>query len=108
MRKFVGVLMMGDGVLQAMGVAELLSTIVERSLRDQMLFAAHLGVGAGLVFVGRSLFSGAKAPPYVLIAALALCAIETTWFNWPGLALRAVYTAVSLVIVLRKTTLPVT
>ncbi len=117
--------MMIDGVMQAIGVAGLLSTIVDRSLRDQSLFAAHLVVGAALVFVGRALLStgpseyvgssfssairgGAKAPPYVLIAALLLSLIETTWFNWLDLAVRAIYTVVALALVTRKTTLPTT
>jgi hypothetical protein len=122
MRRLVGVAMMVDGVLQAMGVAGLLSTIADRSLRDQALFAAHIVVGAGLVFAGRTLLSseyvgpslssavrgGAKAPPYVLIAALLLSLIETTWFNWIDVVMRAVYTVVALAIVLRKTTLPTT
>jgi len=103
--------MMVDGALQAVGVAGLLSSIVDRDWQDQALFVARLFVGAGLVFAGRSLMNdaaGAKAPPYVLLAALLLSLVETTWFNWVELAMRAAYTAVALVIVLRKTTLPTT
>ena len=128
MRRLVGVAMIVDGVLQAMGVAGVLSTIADRNVRDQALFVAHIVVGAGLVFVGRTLFVGRAGlearlawrpstpgrPTYVLVpviallAALLLSLAETTWFNWPDLALRALYTAVALVVVLRKTTLPTT
>lgn len=119
MKRAVGVVMMADGVLQAMGVASLLSTIADRNLRDQALFAAHIVVGAGLVFAGRQLLyvgpsfrsaaSGvAKAPPYVLVAALLLSLVEATWFNWIDVVMRAVYTVVALAIVLRNTTLPTT
>ena len=52
MKRAVGVAMMIDGVLQAMGVAGLLSSIVDRDWQDQALFVAHLLVGAGLVFAG--------------------------------------------------------
>ena len=103
--------MMIDGVLQAMGVAGLLSSIVDRDWQDQALFVAHLLVGAGLVFAGRALVTGdgeAKAPAYVVIAALLLSLIETTWFNWLDVAMRTVYTSVALFVVLRRTTLPTT
>jgi len=120
--------MMVDGVLQAMGVAGVLSTIADRSWSDQALFVAHIVVGAGLMFVGRQLLVGraglearlvwrpstpgrptyALATLIVLMAALVLSLIETTWFNWTDVVTRAVYTAVALAIVLRKTTLPTT
>ena len=103
--------MMIDGVWQAMSVAAVLSSIADRDWRDQALFVAHILIGAGLVFTGRVLLAGearTAAPASVLIAALLLSFVETTWFNWTDVALRAVYTAVALVIVLRKTTLPTT
>jgi len=128
MKRAVGVAMMIDGVLQAMGVAGLLSSIVDRDWQDQALFVARLLVGAGLVFAGRVLLVGraglearlawrpsepgrptrSLTPVVVLIAALLLNLVETTWFNWPEVAMRAVYTAVALVIVLRRTALPTT
>ena len=111
MKRVIGAAMMVDGVLQSMGVAGLVSTIADRSWSDRALFAGHLLVGAGLVFVGRTLLNregGSTAAVAVLAASLALSAIETTWFNWTDVSMRAAYTAVALVIVLRKTTLPTT
>ena len=117
MKRVIGVAMMVDGVLQAMGVAGLRSTIAERDGRDQALFVAHVAVGGALLFAGRQLFTrprayagpslssamhgGANAPSYALIAALLLSLIETTWFNWTDAAVRAVYTIAALAIVLR-------
>ena len=145
MRRILGAAMMIDGVLQAMSVAGLLSTLLDRSLRDQLLAAGHMLAGAGLVYAGRRLLVGAGRTepvgrnghvgfggyvgrnfssgashisgsdagttvplylPSVLCAALALSIIETTWFNWTDLASRAIYTALALIMVFRKTTLP--
>ena len=138
MKRLLGIAMMADGVLQAMGVAGALSTFWDRSLQDQILVAAHVAVGVALMSAGRSLsvaaaagssghvgpsedvgpsFSSAtsegraKARPYVplaLLAALILSLAEATWFDWTNAVLRAVYTAAALVIVFRKTSLPTT
>lgn len=110
MRKLVGAALMIDGVLQAMGVAGVVSTIVDRDLRDQFLFAGHLMVGAVLVLGGRMLFAGSqrRALALPLVAALLLSVFETMWFNWIGLVGRAAYTSVALIVLLRKTTLPTT
>lgn len=107
MRRAVGLAMVVDGVLQAMGVAELLPSLLDRSFRDQALVAAHVIVGAGLVFLGMHR-AGSKAPAVVLVVAFALALVETTWFNWTGTVLRALYTAAALYVVTRKTTLPTT
>jgi len=121
MKRLLGIAMMADGVLQAMGVAGVLSTLGDRSLRDQILAAAHVVVGVALLSAGRSLSASAAAGPIghvgpsvpryllpALLAALILSLFETTWFNWTGAAARAVYTALALVIVFRKTNLPTT
>ena len=132
MKRLLGIAMMADGVLQAMGVAGALSTFWDRSLQDRILVAAHVAVGVALMSAGRSLsvaaaagssghvgpsFSSAtsegraNARPYVplaLLAALILSLAEATWFNWTNAVLRAVYTAAALVIVFRKTSLPTT
>ncbi len=137
-RKVLGVAMMVDGVMQAMAVASLMSTIADRDLRDQSLFAAHLMVGAALIVSGRMLLSvngRAKARPYApaiaqnphaepreyvglsfssavpvlaLVAALVLSLIEATWFDWIGTAVRAAYTAIALAVLAQSTTLPIT
>lgn len=98
-------------MLQALAVAGLLSSFLDRSLRDQTLTVAHALAGAGLVFVGSGLLgdraeAGAKGPASVVTAALVLALVETTWFNWPETALRAAYTAVALYVLTRKTSLP--
>jgi len=122
MKRIIGLTMMIDGVWQAMAVSAVLSTIVDRSLRDQSLAAAHVIVGAALLFAGRQVYvgpnfssakiGGTEVPPYVrslpIVAALAVSLIEATWFDWVGTAVRAVYTVIALVIVFRKTTLPTT
>ena len=104
--------MMIDGVLQAAGVAGLLSTFADRSLRDQSLSVLHFGVGSGLVIVGQRLIASSdrvsKIGCYVLGAALVVSLAETTWFNWTDVAARAAYTVASLFVLLRKTTLPTT
>ena len=103
--------MMVDGVLQAMGVSGLLSTLAYRSVWDQLLFAAHIAVGAALLVAARMLFGdGANTRVAVgaLLGALFVGLIETTWFNWLDVVMRSLYTVVALVIVLRKTTLPTT
>ncbi len=115
MKRIIGVTIMIDGALQAMGVSAVLSTIADRNVRDQALAAAHVIVGAGLLFVGRQVSSmegGTEVPPYArslpILAALALSLIEATWFDWVGTAVRAAYSVVVLFIVFRKTTLPTT
>ena len=111
MRRVLGFAIMIDGVLQALGVAGLLSSIADRDLRDQTLFALHLIAGAALVFVGRVLMSNgdaAKLGPAVVVGALLLSIFEATWFDWVGTVVRALYTVVALFILFRKTTLPTT
>jgi hypothetical protein len=115
MQTLLGVLMMIDGVLQAMGVAGLVSTIADRSWRDRSLFVAHLIVGAALVFCGKNLtnLTNPTNPTNrvcvsVLAVALILSLVEATWFNWTDAAIRAGYTAVACWVLLRKTTLPTT
>jgi hypothetical protein len=118
--------MMVDGVMQAMRVAGVVPSIAYRDLRDQSLFAAHLIVGAGLLFASRAVYVGRAGfdwrpsrsgrPTYVsdripvafLLAALAISLIEATWFDWIGTAVRAVYTAAAVFVLLRRTTLPMT
>ena len=110
-RKALGLAMMVDAAMQAMDAAGLMSTIADRDLRNQSLFAAHLVVGTALMFSGRTTFSSAMhrtTPVLVLVAALVLSVIEATWFDWTGTAARAAYTAVALVVLVRSTTLPIT
>lgn len=112
MRRVIGVAMMIDGVLQAMGVAGMVSTFADRSLRDQSLSVLHFVLGSGLVIVGQRLIGSgdrlSKIGCYVLGATLGVSLIETTWFNWTETAVRAGYTAVAIFVLLRKTTLPTT
>lgn len=119
MRRLVGIVMMLDGALQATGVTAVMLTILDRSLRDQGLFVAHLVVGAGLMWSGRSLYGDGqaevdrstvlvRASASLLLLALVISLVEATWFDWIGCAIRAVYTLVALAVVLRKTTLPTT
>ena len=118
MKRVLGIAMMADGVLQAMGVAGVVSTLWDRSLQDQILAAGHVAVGAALLWTGRSFSAGDRATPganasarvpiAALLAALLLSVSEATWFNWIDAVMRACYTAVALVIVLRRTNLPTT
>jgi len=125
MRRIIGVVMAFDGLMQAMGVAGVLTTFADRNLGDQSLVVAHVVVGPALLFAGRRLYSGralnagrvldvgradleARLTGLALAAALLLSLIETTWFNWINLVARAVYTAAALAVLLRKTSLPTT
>ena len=107
MRRVVGLAMVADGALQALGVADVLPSLLDRSLRDQALVAAHVLVGAGLAFLGIHR-TASKASAIVLLGALAIALVETTWFNWTGTVLRGLYTAAALYVVTRRTTLPTT
>lgn len=105
--------MMTDGVLQAMRVASVLSTLGDRHVREQVLTAAHMGVGVALVYTSRHLGSDDEGdeesgfgPAAALVVALLISLYESTWFNWIGAAVRLGYTAIALVIVFRNTTLP--
>ena len=112
MRRVVGVAMMIDGVLQAAGVAGLLSTLADRSFRDQAFAALHVVLGSVLLIAGQRLSGSddrlSKIGCYALGAALVVSLAETTWFNWTDVAARAAYTVASLFVLLRKTTLPTT
>jgi hypothetical protein len=107
--KLVGLVMMLDGVMQAMAALPIVSTFVYRSLRDQSLVVAHFVVGALLVLSGRMLMSGrgARLGAAAVAAAFVIACIETTRFNWTALALRTGYTIFALA-VLYRTNLPKT
>ena len=103
--------MMADGVLQAMGVASLVPSILDRSMRDQLFGAAHILVGVALVAVGRRVsaseaMANSRPAVYALVAALAVALGETSWFNWLDTVGRALYTGAAIAVLTRSTNLP--
>ena len=100
--------MMADGVLQAIAVAGLVPSVFERSLRDQLFGAAHVLVGMALVFAGAGVPERRRVGVTALLVSFAIALLETTWFNWTGTVVRALYTAVVVYVLMRKTTLPTT
>jgi hypothetical protein len=115
-RTVIGAILMLDGVMQAMGVAGMVSTIADRSWRDRGLFLAHLTAGAALFWSGRNLLSNPNLTNLTnptnltnlsVFLALLVSLFEATWFNWTDVVIRVIYTVVVLLL-LRRTTLPTT
>lgn len=111
--RVVGVAMMLDGVRSAMSAAAIVDTFFDRNLGDQSLFVANFLVGALLLISGRQLLkkrdrdsfpgneSRSRFAAATLVAALVLSGLETTRFDWPVFAARAVLTLIALVVLWR-------